>query len=165
MKLANKSKAAILTTGLSAQEFIRRAIATHSQGVADVRKMLKESPDPATVALADTASQNQLDFWGACLQVPEGYVVSYSTLSRVVQGVRGEQTEVAKLSRVAGNCMAQNPLVPLVPCHRVVGVNGGLTGYIHGVDKKAALLTAEGVPVEEVGDERFTVRPNTGRLL
>jgi O-6-methylguanine DNA methyltransferase len=164
MKLAGKSKAALFTTGLTAKEYIRRAIATHRDGVADVRRMLKESPDPATAAMAETASRNQIDFWAACFQIPEGYVASYATLSRVVQGARGEQTEVAKLSRVAGNCMAQNPLIPLIPCHRVVGVKGGLTGYLHGLDKKAALLTAEGVPVEGRA-ERFTVRAQTRRLL
>jgi O-6-methylguanine DNA methyltransferase len=169
MKLAGKSKAALLTTGLTAKEYIRRAIATHRDGVADVRKMLKESPDPATAAMSEMASRNQIDFWAACFQIPEGYVASYATLSRVVQGARGEQTEVAKLSRTAGKCMAQNPLAPVVPCHRVVGVSGALTGFkgestCLTLGLKAALLVGEGVPVEGSGT-RFTVRPQTGRLL
>ncbi|CUF61966.1 Hypothetical protein, putative [Bodo saltans] len=177
MKLVNKSKATTLLAptvpagakGLTAQEYIRRAIATHRKSVVAVRKMLKESPDAATVAMADTASPNQIDFWAACFQIPEGYVVSYATLSRVVQGARGEQTEVAKLARTAGKCMSQNPLAPVVPCHRVVGVSGALTGFkgestCTTLGMKAALLRGEGVPVEGSGD-RFTVRSQSGRLL
>ena len=47
-----------------------------------------------------------------------------------------------------GNAMNKNPNAPKVPCHRVVGSNGALTGYAFGLDKKAELLKSEGVEVK-----------------
>ncbi|CUG89395.1 Hypothetical protein, putative [Bodo saltans] len=170
MKLTNKSKADPSTNDdLTTKEFIRRGIASHRQGMSDVRKLLRESDNAATAALAESAPPNLIEFWAACLQIPQGYTVSYATLSRVIQGVRGEQTEVAKLSRAAGKAMSLNPMIPTIPCHRVVGANGVIVGFTdegatYTLAMKAARLTGEGVPVEQSG-ERFIVRRHSGRLL
>lgn len=45
--------------------------------------------------------------------------------------------------QAVGNAVGRNPVAILVPCHRVVGANGSLTGYAYGVDKKATLLKLE----------------------
>ncbi len=53
-----------------------------------------------------------------------------------------------KAYRAVGNAMNKNPNAPQVPCHRVVGVDGSLTGYAFGLDKKVEILKSEGVEVK-----------------
>jgi O-6-methylguanine DNA methyltransferase len=51
----------------------------------------------------------------------------------------------AKASRAAGRALGANPIPIVVPCHRVIGTNGRLTGYTGGLDRKIALLELEGI--------------------
>jgi O-6-methylguanine DNA methyltransferase len=94
--------------------------------------------------------------WAACARVPRGKVATYADLARLVGGpaFRGY--------RAVGGAMHRNPYAPGVPCHRVVGSDGRLTGFAGGLAKKRALLRAEGVPL--VGDrvdlERCRWRPS-----
>jgi methylated-DNA-[protein]-cysteine S-methyltransferase len=52
-----------------------------------------------------------------------------------------------KASRAVGRALGSNPIPIVIPCHRIVGANGSLTGYAGGLDRKRTLLTLEGVPV------------------
>ncbi|MFN3974390.1 MAG: methylated-DNA--[protein]-cysteine S-methyltransferase [Dehalococcoidia bacterium] len=74
--------------------------------------------------------------WEACRRIPRGQVRTYAWLAREV-GRPGA-------ARAAGQAMARNPLPILVPCHRVLGSDGGLHGYGGGLDMKARLLALEG---------------------
>lgn len=126
--------------------FIKEMIARHSGAVKDVSALLAKNK------VTEVPTQTQLDFWAACYLIPKGKVVSYGVLARIVQGARGEQFDTAKLSRIAGKAMSQNPVAPTVPCHRVVGSNGLLTGFKGNstscnLSEKATLLAAEGVAV------------------
>jgi methylated-DNA-[protein]-cysteine S-methyltransferase len=73
-------------------------------------------------------------------QVPAGQTVTYGELA-ALSGQGGK-------ARAVGQVMAKNPWPLIVPCHRVLGAGGGLTGYTnpHGLDLKALLLRLEGVP-------------------
>jgi methylated-DNA-[protein]-cysteine S-methyltransferase len=71
----------------------------------------------------------------ACSQVPYGATVTYGDLA-----ARAGRPGAA---RAVGQAMARNPLAPLVPCHRVVGVGGKLTGFGGGLELKATLLAWE----------------------
>lgn len=77
----------------------------------------------------------QQQVWAALRTVPFGEIVSYAELARMA-GVPGS-------ARAAGGANARNPLSIVVPCHRVVGSNGTLTGYAGGLDRKRALLAHE----------------------
>src|SRR5438105_2256181 len=68
--------------------------------------------------------------------VPEGKVTTYKALAHALD---------TKAYRAVGNAMNKNPYAPEVPCHRVVGSDGSLTGFAHGLEKKAKMLAAEGV--------------------
>jgi methylated-DNA-[protein]-cysteine S-methyltransferase len=72
-----------------------------------------------------------------CRVVPRGQVVSYSELAYRVGSPRA--------ARAVGQAMHHNPLAPIVPCHRVVGIGGSLTGYGWGLEMKRLLLELEGV--------------------
>ncbi len=73
---------------------------------------------------------------GAVRDVPFGAVATYQEVARAI----GRPTA----SRAAGGANARNPLPIVVPCHRVVGSDGSLTGYAGGVERKAFLLALEG---------------------
>jgi AraC family transcriptional regulator of adaptative response/methylated-DNA-[protein]-cysteine methyltransferase len=78
----------------------------------------------------------QLRVWQALRQIPRGETRSYSQLAREM----GD----AKATRAVARACATNRVALLVPCHRVVGANGSLTGYRWGVERKRQLLKAEG---------------------
>ena len=74
--------------------------------------------------------------WQALLKVPGGTTCSYGALSADI----GRPTAV----RAVGAAVGSNPLSIIVPCHRVIGAQGALTGYAGGLDRKKALLQLEG---------------------
>lgn len=78
----------------------------------------------------------QLDVLQATRAVPRGQTVSYKELARRV----GRPAAV----RAVGGVQAANPIPIIIPCHRIVGSNGSLTGYGGGIDMKIALLQLEG---------------------
>ncbi|MDB5929274.1 MAG: methylated-DNA--protein-cysteine methyltransferase [Polaromonas sp.] len=85
-----------------------------------------------------TAFQQQV--WQALLAIPQGSVISYGEVSRRI----GNPTAV----RAVGGAIGRNPVSIIVPCHRVRGSNGTLTGYAGGLERKAALLRLEGAMAE-----------------
>ena len=75
--------------------------------------------------------------WALTSRIPQGKVTTYAHLARALN---------TTAYRAVGNAMNKNPYAPTVPCHRVVGTSGSLTGYAYGLPKKLALLKNEGVP-------------------
>jgi methylated-DNA-[protein]-cysteine S-methyltransferase len=76
--------------------------------------------------------------WALTARVPKGRVTTYGELARAL-GTRAY--------RAVGNAMNKNPYAPGVPCHRVVGSDGSLTGFAAGLEKKRKMLIEEGVEV------------------
>lgn len=87
--------------------------------------------------LAPVGTEFQRDVWRAIAKVPAGSTISYAELARRV----GRPTSV----RAAGAATGRNPLSIVVPCHRIVGADGALTGYAGGLERKRALLALERV--------------------
>ena len=81
----------------------------------------------------------QQSVWRALLTIDRGQTTSYGALSRSV----GKPLAV----RAVGAAVGRNPLSVVVPCHRVVGADGSLTGYAGGLERKNALLHLEGAPI------------------
>jgi methylated-DNA-[protein]-cysteine S-methyltransferase len=77
----------------------------------------------------------QQSVWQALINIPSGKTISYARLSQQI----GRPTAVRAIAAAVG----RNPLSIVVPCHRVVGSNGSLTGYAGGLERKAALLQLE----------------------
>ena len=78
----------------------------------------------------------QQSVWRALLAIPRGRTTSYSVLSQRI-GLPGA-------ARAVGAAVGRNPLSIVVPCHRVLGADGSLTGYAGGLERKTALLRLEG---------------------
>lgn len=85
--------------------------------------------------LAMEGTEFQRQVWDALCEIPYGVTISYGELARRVGNPNG--------SRAVGLANGRNPISIIVPCHRVIGSNGKLTGYGGGLPRKAALLDFE----------------------
>ncbi len=86
------------------------------------------------------ATPFRLAVWEIMLNIPYGKTTTYSAIASQI----AEQKGLPHMSaQAAGNAVAHNPISIIIPCHRVVGTNGSLTGYAGGIDKKIQLLKLE----------------------
>lgn len=76
--------------------------------------------------------------WALTARIPKGRVTTYGQIAKAL-GCKG--------ARAVGMALNRNPFAPQVPCHRVVGSTGGLTGFAGGIPMKHKLLIEEGVPM------------------
>ena len=78
--------------------------------------------------------------WEILLQIPYGQTMTYGEIARQIAAQKG----LARMSAQAvGGAVGHNEISVIIPCHRVVGTNGSLTGYAGGIDKKMRLLELE----------------------
>lgn len=88
-----------------------------------------------------SGSKFQLEVWEALRRIPYGQVVTYGEIAEEIAEKRG----IAKMSAQAvGGAVGRNPVGILVPCHRVIGKDGNLTGFGGGIRWKVGLLKIEG---------------------
>ena len=87
----------------------------------------------------------QQEVWALLQKIPYGKTTTYGALAVAIAARRGLKRMSAQ---AVGGAVGYNEISILVPCHRVVGTGGSLTGYAGGVDKKKALLELEGVSME-----------------
>lgn len=82
------------------------------------------------------------------LRIPFGKTMTYGEIAGIIAGKKG----IKKMSAQAvGGAVGHNPVSIIVPCHRVVGTGGNLTGYGGGIDKKVWLLENEGIDLKKEG--------------
>ncbi len=106
---------------------------------------------PLPLAPAGTPFQKRV--WAELQKIPFGQIVTYSELARRA----GRPNAI----RAAGAANGKNPISIVIPCHRVVGKDGSLTGYGGGLSKKEALLELEGAPLVDVPTH---LRPGLSRV-
>lgn len=82
----------------------------------------------------------QRSVWRALLAIAPGRTSSYGLIAAAIGS--------AAAVRAVGGAIGRNPVSVIVPCHRVIGRDGSLTGYAGGVERKRALLALEGVPAD-----------------
>ncbi|WP_434309075.1 methylated-DNA--[protein]-cysteine S-methyltransferase [Hominifimenecus sp. rT4P-3] len=103
-----------------------------------------EEPD-FTPPLKLDSSPFRLSVWKILMQIPYGQLLTYGEIAKRIAGEFGRDHMSAQ---AVGGAVGHNPISIIVPCHRVVGSNGSLTGYAGGIDKKIQLLTLEKVNME-----------------
>ena len=96
------------------------------------------------LALEGTAFQKKV--WQLLLTIPYGECRSYGCLAGEVASALGKEKMSAQ---AVGQAVGKNPISILIPCHRVVGMQGQLTGYAGGLEKKVWLLRHEGHRIEK----------------
>ena len=82
----------------------------------------------------------QCKVWDLLRQIPYGETTTYGAIAREM-AARNPQGRMS--AQAVGGAVGKNPIAILIPCHRVIGSDGSLTGYAAGVDKKQALLALE----------------------
>ena len=91
--------------------------------------------------LAPKATPFRKKVWDILLSIPYGQTMTYGEIAKTI--AREQSSRMS--AQAVGGAVGHNPISIIVPCHRVVGTNGSLTGYADGIDKKVQLLTLEGV--------------------
>ncbi len=83
----------------------------------------------------------QKQIWKEVLAIPHGQVCSYQDVAKNINN--------SSACRAVGRANSQNPIPIIIPCHRVIGKSGKLTGYAGGLDRKQTLLELEGINTED----------------
>lgn len=104
-----------------------------------------EKPQASELTLAPDGSDFRKEVWKILCDIPYGQITTYKEISKKIAVSRGLNHMSAQ---AVGGAVGHNPISIIIPCHRVVGTNGSLTGYAGGIEKKIRLLTLEGVDMK-----------------
>lgn len=104
-----------------------------------------QNPGIDELKLAPAGSSFRKRVWEILCRIPYGKVTTYKDIAREMSG-KGEKTS----ARAVGNAIAHNPIEIIIPCHRVVGSDGSLTGYAGGIENKKKLLMLEGTDMSRL---------------
>lgn len=103
-----------------------------------------EKPAISELSLAPTGGEFRQAVWSILCEIPYGEITTYGEIAKIVAA----RTNKEHMSgQAVGGAVGHNPISIIIPCHRVVGANGSLTGYAGGVDKKMKLLEHEGANI------------------
>ena len=106
-----------------------------------------EKPSIKEIKINPNGSDFRKEVWKILCKIPYGEVTTYKNIADTIAKENG----LKKMSSQAvGGAVSHNPISIIIPCHRVVGSNGSLTGYAGGIDKKVYLLKHENVNMEKL---------------
>ena len=100
-----------------------------------------EKPAVSELPLAPIGGDFRQMVWKILREIPYGEVITYGDIAKQIAVLRKKER---MSSQAVGGAVGHNPISIIIPCHRVVGANGSLTGFAGGVEKKIALLELEG---------------------
>lgn len=106
----------------------------------------KERPEISEIPMAPTGTPFQLDVWNILCKIPYGKTVTYKEIAEVIASKYNKKSMSAQ---AIGGAVGHNPIAIIIPCHRVIGSNGKLTGYTGGLNNKIKLLTLENEDFKE----------------
>ncbi|MCL2226156.1 MAG: methylated-DNA--[protein]-cysteine S-methyltransferase [Oscillospiraceae bacterium] len=98
-------------------------------------------PDASELPLAPAGSAFRQKVWHILRKIPYGEIITYGDIAKQIAK---NQNKASAYSRAVGGAVGHNPISIIIPCHRVVGSGGSLTGYAGGIQKKKSLLELEG---------------------
>jgi methylated-DNA-[protein]-cysteine S-methyltransferase len=100
------------------------------------------NPVISELPLAPVGSEFRQMVWRILCDIPYGEVITYGDIAKKMSAKMNKER---MSSQAVGGAVGHNPISIIIPCHRVVGSNGGLTGYAGGISTKMKLLELEGV--------------------
>ena len=103
-------------------------------------------PSVHELPLSPAGSDFRKDVWDLLCEIPYGTVTTYGAIARKLAERTGRKSMAGQ---AVGGAVGHNPISTIIPCHRVVGSDGSLTGYAGGIDTKIKLLKLEGVDVSQ----------------
>ena len=101
-----------------------------------------KKPEISKLPLAPMGSEFRKNVWKILCEIPYGKVISYGDIAKKMAAI---MCCPHMSSQAVGGAVGHNPISIIIPCHRVVGSNGSLTGYAGGITVKIKLLELEGV--------------------
>ncbi len=99
-----------------------------------------ERPELSELSLAPQGSEFRQRVWRLLCEIPYGETTTYGELAKKAAAQMGKESMSAQ---AVGGAVGHNPISIIIPCHRVLGADGSLTGYAGGMDKKLKLLEVE----------------------
>ena len=99
-----------------------------------------ENPSIDEIPLNYIGTEFRKIVWEVLKEIPYGEVVTYRHIAEIIAKTKGLETMSAQ---AVGGAVGHNPLLIFIPCHRVIGVDGSLTGYAAGLENKRFLLNLE----------------------
>ena len=106
-----------------------------------------EKPEIAELPLAPIGGEFRQGVWRFLCEIPYGEVVTYGGIAKKMAA---KMNKKSMSSQAVGGAVGHNPISIIIPCHRVVGSNGSLTGYSGGIKTKTKLLELEGVDMSRL---------------
>lgn len=103
-----------------------------------------ERPEMNELPLAPIGSPFRQKVWKILCDIPYGETMTYGAIAKKVASL---ENRTSMSGQAVGGAVGHNPISIIIPCHRVVGANGDLTGYAGGIDNKVMLLELEGVDI------------------
>ena len=104
-------------------------------------------PDISELSLAPAGSEFRQEVWRILCEIPYGEVVTYGSIAKRMAEKMGRET---MSSQAVGGAVSHNPISIIIPCHRVAGADGSLTGYAGGIQTKVKLLELEGADLSRL---------------
>ena len=95
--------------------------------------------DSREIPVSISGTEFRKKVWKILYNIPYGKTVTYKEIAEAISLSTGKRTS----ARAVGNAVGHNPIRIIIPCHRVIGANGNLTGYAWGLDRKKLLLNIE----------------------
>lgn len=106
-----------------------------------------QKPAISDLSLAPIGGDFRKAVWDILCEIPYGEITTYSKIAEILAA---RLNKVSMSSQAVGGAVGHNPISIIIPCHRVVGANGSLTGYAGGINKKIKLLELEGVDISQL---------------
>ena len=103
-----------------------------------------EKPAINRLQIAPAGSEFRQQVWEILCQIPYGQVITYGEIAKKMAAKLNRQS---MSGQAVGGAVGHNPISIIIPCHRVVGANGSLTGYAGGIGIKVKLLELEGADI------------------
>jgi methylated-DNA-[protein]-cysteine S-methyltransferase len=133
--------------------FLIRKREPNSEVIRQLQEYVTGKRKEFTIPLHQIGTPFQLKVWEELLRIPYGETRSYGEIATKVENLKGQ--------RAVGMANHRNPIGVIVPCHRVIGKNGNLTGYAGGLDIKQRLLELEGAILPLISET--TKKKRTGK--
>jgi len=110
-----------------------------------------ENPNAGEIPVEFQGTEFRVKVWNFLQKIPYGEVTTYGEIAKQISGKEGTKIPAAQ---AVGSAVGHNPISVIVPCHRVVGKNGSLTGYAGGLDRKEWLLRHEGIEISTAAESK-----------
>ncbi len=115
------------------------------------RYFAKEKPKISELSLTPQGSDFRKLIWEILCKISYGETMTYGEIAKIA----AKKLNKLKISAQAvGGAVGHNPISIIIPCHRVIGANGDLTGYAGGIDKKIKLLELEGIKINSLKNNK-----------